>query len=98
MGSDVLAIFSILAALLTSEFLAASVIGFMLATGRVLESWAEGQAQRQLQGLIDRIDVRRQIAPRQYAAVNFRVQGLDPAIHHSKKSIKKNGPPGQARG
>ncbi|MEN9736626.1 MAG: hypothetical protein RL129_1337 [Actinomycetota bacterium] len=55
MGSDVLAIFSILAALFTSEFLAASVIGFMLATGRVLESWAEGQAHRQLQGLINRI-------------------------------------------
>lgn len=55
MGSDVLAIFSIFAALTTKEFLAASVIGFMLATGRVLESWAEGQADRQLKGLIDRI-------------------------------------------
>ncbi len=54
-GSDVLAIFSIFAALVTAEFLAASVIGFMLATGRVLESWAEGQADRQLKALIDRI-------------------------------------------
>ena len=54
-GSDVLAIFSIIAALITSEFLAASVIGLMLATGRVLESWAEGQADRQLKTLIDRI-------------------------------------------
>jgi P-type E1-E2 ATPase len=54
-GSDVLAIFSIIAALITSEFLAASVIGLMLATGRVLESWAEGQADRQLKALIDRL-------------------------------------------
>ena len=57
-GSDVLAIFSIIAALLTREFFAASVIGLMLATGRVLESWAEGQADRQLKSLIDRIPKR----------------------------------------
>jgi heavy metal translocating P-type ATPase len=54
-GSDVLAIFSITAALATKEFLAASVIGLMLATGRVLESWAEGEADRQLKTLINRI-------------------------------------------
>lgn len=55
MGSDVLAIFSIAGALLTNELLAAAVISLMLATGRVLESWAEGQAERQLKSLISRM-------------------------------------------
>ena len=57
-GSDLLAIFSIIAALITHEFFAAAVIGLMLATGRVLEFWAEGQADRQLKQLIDRIPKR----------------------------------------
>ena len=55
MGSDVLAILSITGALLTDELLAASVISVMLATGRVLESWAEGQAERQLKSLLSRM-------------------------------------------
>ena len=55
MGSDVLAIFSIAGALVTDELLAAAVISLMLATGRVLESWAEGQAERQLKSLINRM-------------------------------------------
>lgn len=55
MGSDVLAILSIAGALLTDELLAAAVISLMLATGRVLESWAEGQAERQLKSLINRM-------------------------------------------
>jgi heavy metal translocating P-type ATPase len=54
-GSDVLAILSIAGALLTDEHLAASVIAVMLATGRVLESWAEGQAERQLKSLLSRM-------------------------------------------
>lgn len=55
MGSDVLAILSILGALLINEFFAASIISFMLATGRALESWAEGQAELALRSLIDRM-------------------------------------------
>jgi heavy metal translocating P-type ATPase len=55
MGSDVLAILSIVGSLLISEFLAASIISLMLATGRVLESWAEGQAERQLKSLLSRV-------------------------------------------
>ncbi|CAN2182270.1 ZntA Cation transport ATPase [Candidatus Nanopelagicaceae bacterium] len=55
MGSDVLAIFSIVGALLIGENLAASIIAVMLATGRVLESWAEGQAERQLKTLLSRM-------------------------------------------
>jgi heavy metal translocating P-type ATPase len=55
MGSDVLAILSISGALFTDELLAAAVISLMLATGRVLESWAEGQAERELKSLLSRM-------------------------------------------
>lgn len=57
-GSDVLAVISILATVLTDEFLAASVIALMLASGRALETWAEGRARNQLAALLNR-------APRQ---------------------------------
>lgn len=64
MGSDVLAIFSLLGTLVTSEYFAMAVISLMLATGRLLESWAEGQAERELSSLIERIPRRaRKIAP-----------------------------------
>lgn len=55
MGSDVLAVLSLLSTLLTDELFAASVIAVMLATGRVLESWAVGQAERQLKALLARM-------------------------------------------
>ena len=48
MGSDVLALLALLGTLLTNEMMAAAIISLMLATGRVLESWAEGHAERQL--------------------------------------------------
>ncbi len=55
MGSDVLAVLALLGALFTNELFAAAVISVMLATGRVLESWAEGQAERQLKALLSRM-------------------------------------------
>lgn len=55
MGSDVLAILSLLGTLLTSEYFAMAVISLMLTTGRLLESWAQGQAVRELSVLINRI-------------------------------------------
>lgn len=55
MGSDVLAVLSLISTLLTDELFAASVIAVMLATGRVLESWAVGQAERQLKALLARM-------------------------------------------
>lgn len=55
MGSDVLAVLSLLSTLLTQELFAASVIAVMLASGRVLESWALGQAERQLKALLARM-------------------------------------------
>lgn len=55
MGSDVLAILSIASALAIGENSAAAIIAVMLSTGRVLESWAEGQAERQLKSLLSRM-------------------------------------------
>lgn len=55
MGSDVLAVLSLLSTLLTAELFAASVIAVMLASGRVLEGWAVGQAERQLKALLARM-------------------------------------------
>lgn len=54
-GSDLLAVLSLCATLLTNEYFAGAVISLMLASGRVLESWAEGQAERQLKSLLARI-------------------------------------------
>jgi heavy metal translocating P-type ATPase len=61
MGSDILAVLSLLATLFTGEMFAAAVISLMLATGRMLESWAEGQAERQLQSLLQRLPRRAHI-------------------------------------
>ena len=54
LGSDALAVISIIATALTSEWFAASVISVMLATGRALEVWAEGRASSHLDALINR--------------------------------------------
>lgn len=53
-GSDSLAVIAIAATAITGEWLAASVISVMLATGRALEKWAEGQAKRKLELLLER--------------------------------------------
>ncbi len=55
LGVDFLAGLAIVGALLTREFLAAGIIAIMRATGRVLERWAEGQAERQLKSLLSRM-------------------------------------------
>lgn len=55
MGSDLLAVISLFATLFTNEFFAASIISLMLATGRMLESWAIGHAEAQLKSLIARM-------------------------------------------
>ncbi|MFM7029671.1 MAG: heavy metal translocating P-type ATPase [Micrococcales bacterium] len=54
LGSDVLAAISILATALTAEWVAAAVISLMLASGRALETWAEGRAHAQLGALLAR--------------------------------------------
>ncbi len=55
LGSDILAVLSLAGALLTKEMFAAAIISLMLATGRNLEHWAEGQAERQLKSLLLRL-------------------------------------------
>ena len=55
MGSDLLAVFSLTAAMSTSELLASALVSLMLSSGRMLESWAQGQAERQLTALISRM-------------------------------------------
>lgn len=54
LGSDVLALISILATALTDEWLAASIIALMLSTGQALEKWAEGQSSKHLDALLAR--------------------------------------------
>ena len=54
LGSDVLAAISILATAITGEWIAAAVISLMLASGRALETWAEGRAKSQLEALLAR--------------------------------------------
>lgn len=54
-GSDILAVFALIGAIATDQLFAAAVVSFMLASGRILESWAEGQAERQLRSLIERV-------------------------------------------
>lgn len=53
-GSDSLAVIAITATGLTNEWLAASVISLMLATGRALETWAAGKARARLESLLER--------------------------------------------
>ena len=53
-GSDVLALISIVATSLVGEWLAGSIIALMLATGQALESWAAGRARSQLEALVQR--------------------------------------------
>lgn len=55
MGSDALAVLALTGAMMTDELFAAAIISVMLATGRVLESWAQGQAERQLKSLLARM-------------------------------------------
>lgn len=58
MGSDVLALLSIAGTLATHELLASAIVALMLATGRVLENWAEGHAERELKSLLGRMPTR----------------------------------------
>ena len=57
-GVDLIALLAILAALAVDEALVAAIIALMLACGRLLESWTQQRAERELHRLVDR-------APRQ---------------------------------
>lgn len=53
-GVDVIALLAVTAALILGELLTAAIIGLMLATGRFLEEYAAGRAQRELTSLVER--------------------------------------------
>ncbi len=53
-GVDVIALLAVSAALALGELLAGAIIGLMLATGRFLEEFAAGRAERELTALISR--------------------------------------------
>ena len=54
LGVDVIALLALLGTLLVDEHFAGAVITVMLATGRSLESWAAGRAERDLRSLLGR--------------------------------------------
>lgn len=54
MGVDLIALLAIVAALAVDEGLVAAIIALMLAGGRLLESWTERRAERELHRLVDR--------------------------------------------
>jgi heavy metal translocating P-type ATPase len=68
LGVDVIALLALAGALAVGELLAAAVISVMLASGRALEAWAAGRADRDLRALLER-------APR--TARRYRGRGLE---------------------
>jgi heavy metal translocating P-type ATPase len=54
MGVDVIAVLALGGALAVGEYLAAAVIGVMVASGRALEAWAAARARRDLHALLQR--------------------------------------------
>jgi heavy metal translocating P-type ATPase len=53
-GVDVIALAALVGTLVVGEYLAGALIAVMLTTGRGLESWAVGRAERELHALLDR--------------------------------------------
>jgi heavy metal translocating P-type ATPase len=53
-GVDVIALLALVGALAVREYLAGAVVAVMLTSGGALESWAAGQARRDLQALLER--------------------------------------------
>ena len=53
-GVDVIALLALLGAMAVGELLAAAVISVMLASGRALEAWAAGRADRDMRALLER--------------------------------------------
>ena len=53
-GVDAIALLALLGAMAVGELLAAAVISVMLASGRALEAWAAGRADRDLRALLER--------------------------------------------
>ena len=54
-GVDIIAVLAVSGALALGEYLTAAIIGLMLATGRFLEEFAAGRAERELTNLLGRV-------------------------------------------
>ncbi|MFZ0324937.1 MAG: heavy metal translocating P-type ATPase, partial [Actinomycetes bacterium] len=54
-GADIVAVLALAGALVTAELLAGAIVALMLASGRMLERWAEGQSRRELTALVSRV-------------------------------------------
>ena len=54
-GVDIIAVLAVSGALALGEYLTAAIIGLMLATGRFLEEFAAGRAERELTTLLGRV-------------------------------------------
>jgi len=52
LGVDVIAVLALVGALAVGEYLAGALIGVMVASGRMLEGWAAGRAERALRALV----------------------------------------------
>ncbi len=52
LGVDLIALAALLGTLLVGEYLAGAIITVMLVTGRALEAWAAGRAERELRALL----------------------------------------------
>ena len=76
LGVDVIALLALLGAIAVGELLAAAVISVMLASGRALESWAAGRAQRDLRALLERAPR----AARRYAGGSIETVPLDAVV------------------
>ena len=53
LGVDLIALAALLGTLLVDEYLAGAIITVMLVTGRALEAWAAGRAERELRALLE---------------------------------------------
>ena len=53
LGVDMIALAALIGTLAVGEHLAGALIGVMLTTGRTLEAWAAGRAERELRALLD---------------------------------------------
>ena len=72
-GVDAIALLALVGALAVGELLAAAVISVMLASGRALEAWAAGRAERDMRALLERAP---RIA-RRYAGGSLEIVPLD---------------------
>jgi cation transport ATPase len=56
-GVDVIALLALVGTLIVGEYVAGAVIAVMVASGRSLEGWAAGRAERELRQLVERAPV-----------------------------------------